>query len=125
MTHMAQDSVLDGGLTAAQAAATAIYLCTQDPADRTGATSTYAGGNKTTAAGSICTGPAASTTPTGRKLTSINITDGDVTASVTVTDWALVSAAALLINGGLSGSQAVVSGNKFTLGPFDMKFANQ
>jgi hypothetical protein len=127
MVAMVADQVLDNGLINTKALADKIYLCTADPADFTGATSTYAAGNKNFGAGNALTGPAASTSPTGRKLTTVAIPDGTVTATVTAAKWAVVDSANshLLVNGALAASQAVTSGNTFTLAAFDIKIADQ
>jgi hypothetical protein len=127
MTHIIGDYQLDNGLIAMHTLADKIYLCTQDPADFTGASSTYAGGNNNFGAGAAVGSPAASTSPTGRKVTTNAITAGSITASVTVTAWALVDSAnsRLCANGALSVGQAVTSGNTFTLAAFDIKIADQ
>jgi hypothetical protein len=127
MVSMVSDRTLDYGLLDTKTLADKIYICTQDPADFTGATSTYAAGNKNFGAGNTLTGPAAGTTPTGRKVTTVAITDGSVTATVTAAKWAVVDSvnSRLLVNGALNASQTVTSGNTFTLGAFDIKIANQ
>jgi len=50
-----------------------------------------------------------------------------VTATGTATGWAVVDSVntRLLVNGGLSASQAVTTGNTFTLGAFDVRLPNQ
>lgn len=127
MVAMVGDRVLDYGLLETKNLADKIYICTQDPPDFTGATSTYAAGNKNFGAGNALTGPVAGTAPIGRKVTTTAITDGTVTATVTAAKWAVVDSAnsRLLANGALSASQAVTAGNTFTLGAFDIKIANQ
>jgi hypothetical protein len=124
---MVADRVLDNGLIDTKNLADKIYICTADPADFTGATSTLAAGNKSFGAGSALTGPVAGTTPTGRKVTTAAITDGTVTATVTAAKWAVVDSvnSRLLVNGALLATQAVTAGNTFTLAAFDIKIANQ
>jgi hypothetical protein len=127
MVAMVADRVLDYGLIDSKNLADKIYICTQDPPDFTSATSTYAAGNNAFLAGNALTGPVAGTTPTGRKFTTVAITNGLVTATVTAAKWAVVDSvnSRLLVNGALSLSQAVTSGNTFTLGAFDIKLADQ
>ena len=56
----------------------------------------------------------------GREVIISAITDGDVTATGTATHWALTddSATEILASGELASSQAVTSGNVFTLTQF-------
>lgn len=58
----------------------------------------------------------------GRRVTVSAITDGDVTGTGTASHWALVDTAAtkLLAASTLASSQAVTSGNTFTLTAFDV-----
>jgi hypothetical protein len=111
----------DAGLDAALAVwadADALYLCTQEPTTFAEASSTYAVAVKT----SPSIGAAGDRSPNGRKVTVAAITDGDVTATGTATHWALTKAAGSLLRatGALSASQAVTSGNTFTLAAFDL-----
>ena len=126
MAKIVQDRVLDYGLTDLKNNADKIYIVSADPADFTGATSTYALGNKNFGAGNVCGAPAAAS-PNGRKVTTTAISDGSVTATGTATGWAVVDSVntRLLVNGGLSASQAVTTGNTFTLGAFDIRLPNQ
>lgn len=112
------DAALDAAL-AVVADADALYLCTQEPTTYAQASSTYAVGTK--ASPSI--GAAADRSPSGRKITVAAITTGgSVTASGTATHWALTKASGSLLRatGALSASQALVSGNTFTLTAFDI-----
>src|SRR5262245_11446684 len=126
MASVVGDYVLDNGLSALDALADKIYICSQDPTTFTEAASTYALGNKAFGAGAAVGAPAAAT-PNGRKVTTAAITDGNVTGTGTAAKWAIVDSvnSRLLCNGALSASQAVTSGNTFTLGAFDIRLPNQ
>jgi len=117
------DRVLDTGLNALDTEATHIYLNYGSEATTfTEATSTKACGNKNFGAGAVCGSPAAGS-PNGRKVTTAAITDGSVTATQTAAYWAITDNAnsRLLATGTLSASQALTSGNIFTLGAFDVR----
>jgi hypothetical protein len=115
------DTALDALLTQV-AAATRLDICSQEPATYTEATSTYSKGNKT----SISIGAAADRTPNGRKRQVAAITGGSVTATATVTHWALVQVAGTLLwaTGALSASQSVTNGNTFSTAAFDIGVAD-
>lgn len=100
------------------ASANKLHVCSQEPVTYAGANTTYTLGNKTTPT----IGSAGDRTPNGRKVTVSAITDGTVTGTGTATHWALVDTAnsRLLATGALSSSQAVTSGNTFTLAAFDV-----
>jgi hypothetical protein len=108
---------LDAAL-AVWAGADALYICSQEPTTFAEATSTYALGTKATPT----IGAAGDRTPDGRKRTVAAITDGTVTATGTATHWALTTASGSVLHatGALAASQAVTSGNPFTLGAFDI-----
>jgi len=110
------DNTLDNGLSALKASADRIYICSQEPATYTAATSTYALGNKTLAAGGVFPGAIAAGTPSGRQLTTLAIADGTVTANGTATHDAIVSSGASRLETAqaLAASQVVTSGNVFT-----------
>jgi hypothetical protein len=125
VANILADTVLDNGLSTITANAAKIYICTQDPATYTEASSTYALGVKDFGAGAAF-GAAGAASPNGRKVSSSAITDGSVTGTGTAAKWAVTGAAATLYaNGSLSASQAVTSGNTFTLGSFDIRIPNQ
>lgn len=111
------DYCLEGTLSKV-AEADKLLICSQEPVSYTEANSTYALGNKT----SPSLGAAADRSPNGRKRTVAAITDGTVTATGTATHWALVDTAntRLLSTGAMAASQAVTSGNAFTLTAFDV-----
>jgi len=54
----------------------------------------------------------------GREVTISSFSDGTVTGTGTVTHFALVSGSVLIATGSLSASQAVTSGNTFSLTEF-------
>src|SRR5262245_8985247 len=126
MANVIGDAILDGGLTLLDTASDRIYIVSADPTTYTEATSTFALGNKSFAAGGAFGAPAAAT-PNGRKVTSTNITDGNVTATGTAIGWAVVTSGSTRLdaNGRLAANQAVTNGNTFTLAPFDIRFPNQ
>lgn len=125
MTAQVEDVFLDGGLTAAKAAISHIYICASEPTTVAIAVSTYLG-FKSWGAANAFAAPAAGTSPTGRKLTSVAITDGTITTTGTASWWAAVAGStSLYAHGLLSSSQAVTAGNTFSLGAFDIKLANQ
>ena len=112
------DRVLDNGLTVLDTEANRLDICSSEPTTYTAATSTATLGNKT----SLSVGAPAARTPSGRRVTVAAITDGTVTATGTATHWAITDTvnSRLLATGNLSASQAVTSGNTFTLAAFDI-----
>lgn len=117
------DNILDNGLAALKAAASAIHINNAEPATFTAATSTNSLGSKSFGAGSVFPGAIAAGSPSGRKLTSAAVTDGSITTTGTATHYSIVSAGASRLEwaGALAASQAVTSGNPFTLGAFDVR----
>lgn len=57
----------------------------------------------------------------GRKITVDAVSGATVTGSGTATHWALVDGATLYATGSLDAPQAVVTGNTFSLGAFDIE----
>lgn len=111
------DTELDALLNSIQTNVGALHICSQEPLDYTEATVTYTLGNK--ASPSVAT--PSDRTPNGREIIVSAITDGSVTGTGTATHWAIVKTSAttrLLCAGALSSSQAVTSGNTFTLTQF-------
>lgn len=107
------DRVFDNGLTVLDTEANAIHITSQEATDYTDATSTSTLGNST----SLSIGAPADRTGGGREVTVAAITDGSVTGTGTATHYAIVDTvnSRLLATGSLSASQAVTSGNSFTL----------
>jgi hypothetical protein len=103
--------VVDSGLAELQDA-TAIHVCSTDPTTYTEATSTYTLGYKTA---TIFPNSPAAGSPTGRKITSIPITDGEVTGNGTVKRWAVVDGSRLLARGALTPDTVVADGEAWTL----------
>lgn len=125
MTYL-NDNTLDNGLAALKAAASHIYINSAEPATYTAATSTNALGNKNFGAGSVFPGAIAAGSPSGRKLATAAVTDGTVTATNTATHYSIVASAATRLEAAnsLSSSQAVTSGNAWTMGSVDVRLAN-
>lgn len=112
------DRVLDLGLNILSTEANRIDICSSEPTTYAAATSTASLGNKT----SLSVGAPAARTPDGRRVTVAQITDGTVSGTGTATHYAIVDTAnnRLLATGSLATSQAVTSGNTFTLAAFDI-----
>jgi predicted metalloprotease with PDZ domain len=113
------DRVLDLGLTVLDTEATAIHICSSEPASFA-AVAGVTLGNKTLAAGGI--GAPAARTPSGRKVTVAAFSDGSVTGTGTASHYAVVDGvnSRLLAASTLSASQSVTSGNTFSLDAFDI-----
>lgn len=108
------DEVFDSGLDYADTNGTRIDITSQEATTYSEATTagTYSLGNKT----GLNTGATENGATDGRRVIVPAITDGSVTNSGTATHWALTDGASILIaTGALSSSQAVTSGNTFTL----------
>jgi len=106
------DEIFDQGLDYADTNGTRIDICSSEPTTYTQATSTNTLGNKT----GLNTGATQNGATDGRRVIVPAITDGSVTATGTATHWALTDGTSeLLATGALSASQAVTSGNSFTL----------
>jgi hypothetical protein len=107
------DRVYDNGLTVLDTEANKILITSAEATTYTQANATYALGNSTT----LSIGAPAARSGGGRQVTIAAITDGSVTATGTATHYAIVDTvnSRLLATGSLSASQAVTSGNTFTL----------
>lgn len=112
------DRVFDNGLTVLDTEANKITITSQEVTTYTEGNSTYALGNST----SISISAPADRTGGGRKVTVSAITGGSVTATGTATHYAILDTvnSRLLATGSLTASQAVTSGNTFTLSTFDI-----
>ena len=106
------DEVFDQGLDYADTNGTKIDInYTQEPTTYTEATSTYTCGNDTVNTGT----PEAGATD-GRRVIVPAITAGSVTATQTAGWWSLTNGTAIFVAAGaLSATQAVTSGNTFSL----------
>jgi hypothetical protein len=110
------NTVYDNGLSQIDDLTENLYITSQEVTSFTEATTTYKLGTKATpsiAAPSDRGGG-------GREVVISAITDGSVNGTGTATHYALTddSASLLLATGSLSSSQAVTSGNTFTLTQF-------
>ena len=116
------DDVLDGALTVITDNADRLDICSQEPVTYTEATSTYTLGYKDHGAAGSAFGTIGDATPTGRKIASTAVTDGAVTATDTATHWGAsdTTNSKLMAASSLSASQAVTSGNSFSLPSFDI-----
>jgi hypothetical protein len=110
--------VFDNGLTTLDTEANKVLVTSQEASTYAEANSTYALGNST----SLSIGAPADRSGGGRKVAVASITDGSVTGTGTATHYALVDTnnSRLLATGALTASQAVTSGNTFTLATFDI-----
>ena len=110
------DRVFDNGLTTLDTEASHLYITSAQATTYTEAITTYALGVKATPTVSA----PADRTGGGREVTVSAITDGTVSATGTAGFYALVdsSNSRLLAAGPLSATQAVTSGNTFTLTSF-------
>ena len=107
------DRVLDNGLTVLDTEANKIVITSQEATTYTEANATYALGNST----SISIGAPADRSGGGHEVVVAAITDGSVTGTGTATHYAIIDTAntRLLATSTLTASQAVTSGNTFTL----------
>lgn len=112
------DRVLDNGLTVLDTEANRVDVTSQEATSYAEATSTYTLGNST----SVTISAPADRTGGGRKVTMSAISDGSVTATGTATHYAIVDTtnSRLLVTGSLTASQAVTSGNTFSLEALDV-----
>lgn len=110
------DRVLDNGLSVLSSEPNKILITSQEATTYTEANDTYALGNST----SLSIGNPQDRTGGGREVEVTAISDGSVTGTGTATHYAIVdtSNSRLLATGSLNASQAVTSGNTFTLGLF-------
>jgi hypothetical protein len=116
MAFLAND-IFDSGLNVLNTATTTIHITSQEATTRTEATSTYDLGN---ASVSIPVAADRTASGGGRKVAVPAVTTGSVTATNTATHYAIVDGTRLLVTGSLSASQAVTSGNSFSLATFDI-----
>jgi hypothetical protein len=112
------DYYLDLTLAGIAAGSLRLDLCTQEPTTFAEATATYTKANKT----GISVGAPADRAPNGRKVTVAAISAGTVTGTGTVTHWAITDTtnSRLVAANALSASQALTSGNTFSLAAFDI-----
>lgn len=116
MADMLHDDVLDAALNVVINNTEKLYILSADPGLTWGNIATYALGNKATPSfGSI-----ADRSGGGREVEIGAITDGSVTATGIASHYACTddSATKILATGDLGATQAVTSGNTFTLTAF-------
>jgi hypothetical protein len=80
MTAALESIFLDSGFIAAQAAISAIVICSSEPTDYASANAALLGSNNF-GAGAAFSGPSALTAPTGRQIVSNPVTAGTITTS--------------------------------------------
>jgi len=114
------DEAFDQGLDYLDTNGTRIDITyTQEATTYTEATSTYTCGNKT----GLNTGATEDGAVDGRRVIVPAITDGTVSATETAGWWALSDGSSVLLaTGPLSSTQAVTSGNTFTLDAISITF---
>jgi hypothetical protein len=107
------DRVFDNGLTVLDTEANKIVITSQEATTYAEANATYALGGST----SLSIGAPQDRNAGGREVVVAAISDGTVTATGTATHYAIIDTvnSRLLATGSLSASQAVTSGNTFTL----------
>tara|TARA_B110000977_G_C10925685_1_gene434969 strand:+ start:205 stop:567 length:363 start_codon:yes stop_codon:yes gene_type:complete len=105
------NTVFDNGLTVIDTNGTRLDICSTEPTTYTAATSTLTLGNAT-----VNTGAPTNGAVDGRRVIVPAITSGSVTGTGTAAFWALTDGSSVLYaTGALSASQAVTSGNTFSL----------
>ena len=107
------DRVFDNGLTVLDTEANKIVITSQEATTFTEANVTYALGNST----SLSIAAPSDRAGGGREVVVAAISDGSVTGTGTATHYAIVDTvnSRLLATSTLTASQAVTSGNTFTL----------
>ena len=116
------DYILDAALSKLDTEANRLYITSQEATTYTGATSTFALGEKS----SLTVSAPSDRTPNGRKVTVAQFADGTVTGTGTATHYAIVDTvnSRLLATGSLAQSQVVTSGNIFSLADMDIGIAD-
>lgn len=117
------DDVLDNGISQLDTLADRIDITSQEPVNYTEATTTYTLGFKDHGGPGTGFASPVDGDASGRKVIATAVTDGSVTGTNTATHWAVsdVSGTALMATNTLSSSQAVTSGNTFTIAAFDIE----
>jgi hypothetical protein len=110
------DYVKDNGLTVLDTEADELWLCNAEPDTFTEATVTFALGTKATPAITLVNGAV-----DGRAAQVAAFIDGLIGANGTASHWALVDSANSRFHcaGALTGTQAVTSGNPFSMAQFN------
>lgn len=109
------NAVFDSGLSYITSNGSRIDITSTEATTYAEATSTLTLGNST----SLSVGSPADRSGGGREVTAASITDGSVTGTGTAAFYAITDGSSVLIaTGALTDSQAVTSGNSFTLSAF-------
>jgi len=118
MAGYIHSDVLDNGLSLIDTAGDKLVICSALPGTYTEANTTYALGSKTSP---TISAPQARA-PDGRKVTVSEITDGTVSDTGTASHFAILdtTGSRMLAAQALASTQAVTSGNIFTLGAVDI-----
>jgi hypothetical protein len=118
MADYLNDRVFDYGVNELTTNGLRLDICTQQPTTYAEATSTYTVGNKVTPTISAPQARAGG----GRKVVVSAITDGTVTGTATAAFYAITDTgnSRLLAAADLNATQAVTSGNTFTLTAIDI-----
>lgn len=104
------DVVYDSGLTTLTTNGDLLHICSSEPATYAAAVTASLGNS------AVTTGSPANGAVDGRRVIVGAITGGTVTATGTASHWALTNGTdTLYATGALSATQAVTSGNTFTL----------
>jgi len=106
------DNIYDNGLSWAITNGSRLDICSADPGLTYSSVTTNTLGNKT----ALTLTALANNPSDGRKTSIPAITDGSVTATGTAAFWALTNATDTVVaSGPLTATQAVTTGNPFTL----------
>ena len=110
--------VFDNGLTVLDTEANVIHITSQEATTYVEASSTYTLGNST----SLSIAAPSDRSGGGRKVSVAAISDGSISGTGSATHYAIIDTnnSRLLVTGSLTASQAVTSGNTFTLATFDI-----
>jgi hypothetical protein len=109
------NAVFDSGLSYITSNGSRIDITSTEATTYAEATSTLTLGNSAT----LSVGSPADRGAGGREVTAAAISDGSVTGTGTAAFYAITDGSSVLIaTGSLAASQAVTSGNTFTLGSF-------
>jgi len=118
------DYILNLALTEFDTATTTLWLCNAQPTTYVEASSAPATGFALGSKTGLDIGATAAGSPNGRQVTIASFNNGSVSASGTATHWAITKDnTTLMATGSLAASQAVVSGNSFTLPAFVIRIA--
>lgn len=125
MTASLESYILDNGLTKLDTEATHIVICgTTEPTAYSlcSVNAANALGYKSFGAGNAFGSPAGGS-PSGRKVSSVSVTDGTILTGGTAQWWAAIDATggSLHAHGSLSATQVVASQNTFSLASFDIR----